>query len=102
MSCPAVTEAFINLDGMPVRVTDTVLAEIVIFVVVLYSRTYPLSKVNDARKQLISQNSRSMENIPPTQDALLQHTKRATYQGGYCWSQTLRALPQLPSPGDWG
>ena len=28
-----------------------------------------------------------MEGIPPTKAALLQHTKRAVYQGGLCWGK---------------
>ena len=53
------------------------------FVVLLYSRTCDLNNVNEARKQLFSQGSRTLENIPPTEAALLQHCKRAVHQGGY-------------------
>ena len=34
--------------------------------------------------------------------ALIQHTKWATYQAGYCWGQVMIAAPELPSPSDWG
>ncbi|KAG0715861.1 hypothetical protein GWK47_010975 [Chionoecetes opilio] len=33
-------------------------------------------------RKLFCQKNRTMENIPPTQQALLQHTKRAVYQAG--------------------
>ena len=46
------------------------------------------SGVNAARKELFAQGSRTMENIPPT---LLQHVRRAAYQGHV-----------LPSPVLWG
>ncbi len=46
--------------------------------------------------------SRQIETIPPTEAALLEHTKRATYQAGHCWSQALLRSPQLPDPKDWG
>ena len=39
---------------------------------------------------------------PPTEAALLQHTKRAVYQAGHCWGQTLLVRPHLPSPSEWG
>ena len=43
-----------------------------------------------------------MENIPPTRAALLQHTKRALFQAGHIWGQTLLANYEVPSPADWG
>ena len=42
-------------------------------VVVLYDRTSPLSSVNEAREELFCQKNQSVDRIPPTQDALLQH-----------------------------
>ena len=71
------------------------------FVVLLYNRTSDLVKVNDARKWLFTQRSRSLESIPPTQAALTQHTKRASYQA-YCWNMAMSLVPQLPNPKDWG
>ena len=38
----------------------------------------------------------------PTQDALIQFIKRATYQAGHCWAQMMIAALELPSLGDWG
>ena len=70
------------------------------FVVLLYDWTSDLQTVNDARKQLFTQKSRSLENIPPTQAALKQHTKRANYQA-HCWSMTVIQIPELPSPAEW-
>ncbi|CAB3979704.1 Hypothetical predicted protein [Paramuricea clavata] len=31
-----------------------------------------------------------------------QHILHAAYQGGHVWSQVHMALPQLPSPSEWG
>ena len=42
------------------------------------SRMCSASGVNEARKELFAQDSRSMENIPPI---LLQHVRRTAYQG---------------------
>ena len=72
------------------------------FVILLYERTSNLECVNQARKQLFTQKGRSIEGISPTKAALIQHTKRATYQVGYCWGQVMIAAPELPSPGDCG
>ena len=59
-------------------------------------------KCQRTRKQLFAQKGRAYDAIPPTRAALLQHTKRAAYQGGYCWGQALTPNPDLPSRGDWG
>ena len=47
------------------------------YVVVLYDKTSSLSFVNEAREGLFCHKSRSIDNIPPTQDTLLQHTRFA-------------------------
>ncbi len=72
------------------------------FVVLLYDRTNGLGSVNQARKYLFTQKSRTINNIPPTKASLMQHTKRAAYQAGHCWGQMMIAAPELPSPSDWG
>jgi len=76
--------------------------EIERFVVVLYDRTNALSKVNDARQQLFTNRSRTLENIPPTKAALMHHVMRATFQAGYIWRQSLVRQPLLPNPSQWG
>ena len=98
---PEVTEAFEELIHMTYPISDRTLEVIERFVVLMYGRTSDLSTVNDARKQLFAQKSRSLENIPPTQAALEQHLKRALYQCN-CWNMCLSPDPQLPDPSDWG
>lgn len=66
------------------------------FTVVIYDKTSPLVSVNEARKELFCQKNRTMENIPPTQQALLQHTKRAVYQAGI-WTTCHQAQQQTPT-----
>ena len=39
---------------------------------------------------------------PPTESALIEHTKRAVYQAGHVWGQSLILEPALPSPKQWG
>ena len=43
-----------------------------------------------------------MEGLPPTEAALLQHSRRAAFQSGYCWHRSLQAQQDLPSPSMWG
>ena len=57
--------------------------------------------VNDARKQLSTQKSRSLENLPPSQETLKQHIKRDCFQSN-CWNKALLSNQMLRSPADWG
>ncbi len=72
------------------------------FVVLLYDRTSSQECVNGARKQLFTQKGRAIDGLPPTQDALIQHIKRAAYQADHCWAQMMVAAPELPPPSEWG
>ena len=49
------------------------------FVVLVYSRTSDISRVNDAMEQLVAKKSRSLDTILPIDAALGQHLKRASY-----------------------
>ena len=99
---PEVTNAFLDLASAPSEISEDTLATLERYVVLLYDRTCTCSEVNLARKKLFAKKSRSIEAIPPTQAALVQHVKRATYQGGHCWGQSLVPHCTLPSPCDWG
>ena len=60
----------------------------------------PLSRVNDARKLMFTQNRR-IDNILPTLLALDQNVKRAAYQAGHIWGQSHIGAPELPPPHMW-
>ena len=83
------------------EISDAYMIQLERFVVLMYDRTSECQEVNEARKQLFIQKSRTLETIPPAKAALEQHIKRASYQA-HCWSQALVQNPQLPSPSDWG
>lgn len=85
---PEVTVAFEEPLHMPADVSVEAMALLERFVVLMYDRTSDSLQVNDARKQLFTQKSRTLENIPPTQAALMQHIKRACYQAN-SWNQAL-------------
>ena len=54
------------------------------------------------RKHLFTQNGRTIAALPPTGNALTQHTLRSVYQGAHGWGQVILPTRCLPSPGDWG
>ena len=98
-----VTEAFKRLMNVPsIDTLQDVMPVLERFVVLMYGRFSICMNVNDARKELFAHRGRSIESIPPTADALFQHSKRSVYQSGYCWGQCLVCVPELPSPNDWG
>ena len=59
------------------------------FVVLMYDSKYDCDNVNVARKKLFSSKAKSIGNVPPTVDAVLQHIQRAVFQAGHIWSQSL-------------
>lgn len=71
------------------------------FTVIMYDKTSSLESVNECRRALFCQKGKSMENIPPTQAALLQHSRRAIYQAGI-WATAEQAQDDLRSPELWG
>ena len=103
MAYEEVTMAFLSLSQSPTE-QDIVSAmpRLERFVVLMYDRTSTCENVNKARKVLFTQKGRSIENIPPTSDALQLHTKRVAYQAGHCWGQCDIPCPVIPSPSEWG
>jgi len=97
-----------------VQISEDMIANIEHFIVLLYSRSSDAYRVNKARRELFVRGTRSLENIPPTQAvliqhvipptqaALIQHVRRAAYQAGLIWGQSLVTWQELPSPGIWG
>ena len=98
MAFPPVTQAFLELAAFKEGISTSTLETHCL----MYQRNSPYAGVNEAREKLFSKGNRSIENIPPTSDALRQHVLRAPYQGGFVWSQCLEKEPQIPSPSSWG
>ena len=99
---PNLGKVFTHLSHAPSEVTSNDMNEIKRFFILLYSRTSPLKKVNDACKQLFSHGNRKVENILPTKQVLCQHVKRAAFQAGHIWEQSQIPKPEVPSPHEWG
>ena len=49
----------------------------------MYDKSSVLSNVNECRRKLFTKHGQSVDTIPPTKNALLQHTKRAIFQSRY-------------------
>ena len=99
-ACDEVTETFVHLSANPFMNLDTdssYFTSIERFIVVLYDRTSPLTLVNDAREELFCKRNRSVDRLPPTQDALLQHVRRSIHQAGV-WTTSTSTQQTIPSP----
>ena len=80
---PEATKAFIYFAQHPYEPISLSSEHYLIlkrFTVVLYYKSSCLAAVNEARRELFCKKNKSLENIPPTHDALFQHTKRAIIQ----------------------
>jgi len=49
----------------------------------LYDRSSSKTSANALHKHLFTKKGRSMDSLPPTEAALLQHVRRAALQSGY-------------------
>ena len=81
-SYPEVTEVFARLSNAPATIAECDFAVLERFVVLMYDRSSLCATVNAARRQIFTKKGRPVDGLPPTKDALLQHTRRATYQAG--------------------
>ena len=98
-----VTETFVYLAGHPFQLLDADdhhFLKLERLTVILYDKTSHLSSVNEARMELFCHKNRAMDNLPPTKDALLQHTRRAVYQAGV-WTMSTHTHLVVPSPQDF-
>jgi hypothetical protein len=72
------------------------------FVVLMYSKGCGIARVNDARRRLFTNGSRSLENLPPTQAALFQRVKRALLQASSYWDKATSVQQEIPDLSEWG
>ena len=96
------TNAFLHLSTFPSSIEEEVMSYIETFVVRLYDGSIESTSVNAARLELFYYKARDFDHLPPTKDALFQHTLRAAYQAGHVWGQALITCPVLPEPSQWG
>ena len=101
---PEVSKAFVLIALNPFRQLDILSPNFSLlqrFTVILYSKSSNIDLVDEARMEPFCRDNKSMENIPPTSDALLKHTKRAVYQASI-WATSQYAQQQTPTPAAWG
>lgn len=93
------TNVFKELGNQPMEITSAQIGKIEEYVQMLYGfdSTLAADRLNKFRKS----TDDDLRKLPPSKDALLQHAKRACYQAGYVWQESMEDL-LLPSPTLWG
>ena len=99
---PDASEVFLKLSSYPPLMEEEDIKSLERFVVTLYDRSSTTETVNDARLELFSKKQRPYKAIPPTRTALIQHSRRATFQAACIWSQALECQIKEESPAEWG
>ena len=92
---------FEMLSKCPQSITESNMNTIERYAVLIYDKLCKENSVNAARRSLVARG-RTVDRIPPTQAALIEHTKRAAYQAGHIWGNTIIPSPELPETIMWG
>ena len=69
-------------------------------IVIVYDKASTSLSINQTRKELFCLKSVTMEKMPPTRNALLQHTRRAVHQASI-WATSTEAQQEVPSPAEF-
>ena len=102
-ACDEVTETFMHLACNPFVVFNVDSHHFQMLerlAVLMYDKTSQHISVNEVRRESFCLKSPPMDRMPPTQDALLQHSQRAIYQAGI-WTISMQAQAAIPSPQEF-
>ena len=94
------TNVFKELGNQPKEITSYQMDKVEEFIRLLYAVS-ETSLAADRLKKFQKSTDDDLRKLPPSKEALLQHTKRSCYQAGYIWQECLADL-QLPDPKSWG
>ncbi|KAK3924125.1 putative ABC transporter ATP-binding protein YwjA [Frankliniella fusca] len=90
-------DAFVALSNGNLKEAFPVLQN---FVIKLYSPSRMYENLVACRRALFTKYSRQIDDLPPTIDSLLQHTRRAALQA-QIWRQAFQTKQILPLAIDW-
>ena len=101
---PKVTNTFVAIiqDPSSLILDSLHMRRLQRWTVLMYSKNCDSELLNDAMKVMFTYSQKSLDSIPPTQHALLQHAKRALLAAAFIWKQSLSKIPKIPQPSDWG
>jgi len=99
-----VTETFIAItqDPTSLKLDSLHMRRLQRLTVLIYSNMCSANSVNEARKLMFTHGLKALECIPPTQQVLFQHTKRALLVAAFIWKQSLYRGPHIRNASEWG
>lgn len=97
-----ITDTFKELTLHPKQPSAEQMHMLEKFVIFLYDKHSEAQSLDVCRMELFTKKNRSIENLPPTLNALSLHVRRCIYQGGFVWGQLTIGNVALPCPSQWG
>ena len=101
----AITQTFIKLGHRPNKISENDADVLEEYVHDLYSnpsKKNTSKSLNDLRLHMFRTSSdNDFRKLPPCRNALIEHAKRASYQAGFLWQESVEDF-DLPSPTIWG
>ena len=101
---PEITEVFLDLLDYPENFTleSPAMASLERLAVTFYSKSCSSATLDNARLQLFTTGTKTLENLPPTSSAFYQHIRRSILQASFFWKQSLLPMQNIPNYADWG
>ena len=93
-------EVFILLRNRSSYVTEADMKTIESFVMKMYTKLSKISLTDLRIDTFKSLTDNDLRKLPPSRRALEQHTRRAFYQAGYVWQESVGDLTLL-NPENW-
>lgn len=103
-SMSEITPVFLTILDNPESFTleSPAMSSLERFCVIMYSKSSSSPTLNDARLQLFSNGTKTLETLPPTSAAYFQHVRRCILQACYFWKQSLLPMQIIPNYSSWG
>ena len=96
-----ISPIFKTLSDQPtISLTEDLLTIIEKFTILIYNRISNCKTINKCRKDLFCKG-RTIDNMPPTSEALLKLVLRSSYIAGYLWEQSINANQILADAEEW-
>ena len=101
---PGLTETLLALTNAPscFSLGSLQMQKLEQFVVITYSKGCGLAKVNETRHRLFTSGKKTLENIPPSREALFEHTERVLLQASFYWNRANFVHQEIPHFREWG
>ena len=102
-SRPKVTQVFCQLSNIPEYISGAHLDALEKFILFVYNPNFcESSGINYYRiREFECSTHNNLRLLPPSKIGLLEHVKRACYQGGWIWRHCITNTV-LPDPEQWG